>query len=80
MKNCLQSKKPLLTIAIISTLMLSPFAMAQTTTNDGFIRGSSLNTKFISDTRVRSNNVSPDCDFHSRHQRSNMCLKLGLCR
>lgn len=66
MKKCLATQKTLLSIAIIGAVTLSPLAIANTTSQNGFINGSSLNTKLISDTRVRSNNTHPNSDFHSR--------------
>ncbi|WP_235859469.1 hypothetical protein [Photobacterium aquimaris] len=66
MNNCLQPQKSLLTLAIISALTLSPLAMAQTTTANGFINGSSLTTKFISDTRIRSRNDNAGFDSYGR--------------
>ena len=72
MKNGLLPKKSLLAVAIMSTLALSPLAMAQTqtptdtSTNNQFINDSSLNIKLISDTRVRSRNDNSAFDAYGR--------------
>ena len=70
MKNGLLPQKSLLAVVIMSTLALSPLAIAQTPTNTSinnqFINNSSLNIKLISDTRVRSRNDNSAFDAYGR--------------
>ena len=68
MENRFLLNKSILAVAILGSLSVAPMAMAANATNadTGFIAGSTLNAKFISDTRVRSHNDNATSDTYDR--------------